>query len=289
MTTSILPAALVDPRLLAPRLLGAQNRHHPPGQTAPAGGSAVVSLGDPGTCPGGGAVVYIVLDESLSVASAGGNDPLGRRHAETATAIDHLAAACRCRRDRVALVPFDLGSPGHVPPQQLNQFGVRRLHHGLQRLSTTPGMSSSLLPALAHVEQLASTNRGSSVVVVFSDFLLTDRDPTTAIHQLASFPGAVHAVVLGAAPPSLLSDHPDIETTRLTPSSPDGSTALAVFNGLTHYRGPRNANQGSAAQAAGSLAPRKEDAHDRRQRNLMPRRSRHTHGMLTTTPTREAP
>lgn len=195
-----------------------------------------ISLGDPGACPAGGTTVYIVLDESLSVASADGNDPLARRHDETALAIAHVASACRCRRDRVAIVPFDVGSPGQVPPQPLIGSGMRRLRQGLRHLSIGYGLSSSLLPALTHVEQHAAGRREALALVVFSDFLLTDQFPKAAVNRLCAFPGAVHVVALGAAPPPILSGHPDVAVTRLTPSSPPGAAARAVFESLTHYR-----------------------------------------------------
>jgi hypothetical protein len=232
-----LPVSVVRSRLLRPRSLGHDERLDD-GRTAAdlRSADAAISLETPGPCPPGGATVFIVLDESGSVTAGGGNDPLSRRHAETLLAIRHVAGACRCRRDRVALVAFDAGFMGCVAPQPLTAAGLRRLHRGLRRLSRQRGMSSDLDPALRHVERAAQNQRGPVAVVVFSDFLLTDTDPTAVLARLPVFPGYVHAVVLGAVPPSVLTADARVAVTRLTPSSPPGAAARAVFDGLNHYR-----------------------------------------------------
>lgn len=232
-----LPIEFGDSRLLLPHNLGS-------GDAALAqraggvlrAGDAPIHLGPPGPCPSGGVTVFIVLDESASVAATGGNDPLSQRHAEAALAIHHVAAACRCRRDLVSLVPFDDHSPGYVAPQPLTRHGVRRLDRALQRLAKGWGLSSELEPALTRVEAAARSQRRSVAVVVFSDFLLTDAHPSSVMTRLRSFPGYVHAVVLGALPPAALVDEPAIAVTRLTRSSEPGAAARAVFDGLNHYR-----------------------------------------------------
>lgn len=222
-----------------------------------------ISLGNPGSCPAGGTTVYVVLDGSLSVASADGNDPLARRHEETALAIAHVASACRCRHDRVALIPFDVGSPGQVPPQPLTRSGVRRLRQGLRRLSIGYGLSSRLIPALAHIEQHAAGRSEALALVVFSDFFLTDQFPTAAINRMCAFPGSVHAVVLGAVPPRVLALYPDVAVTRLTPGSPPGAAARAVFDGLTRHRTYPVTDEGNAAhQSDNNLCGRTEHTHD---------------------------
>ncbi|MEN4475713.1 vWA domain-containing protein [Mycolicibacterium cosmeticum] len=195
-----------------------------------------------------GSTVFVVLDESASVACSGGNDPLSRRHAETALAIRHVAVACRCRRDRVALVPFDKGSAGHVAPQALTGSGIRQLNRGLRLLANNGGISSNLAPALDHVEALAAHADSEAAVVIFSDFLLTEQDPDAVLSRLRTFPGYVHAVVLGAQPPPVLITDPNVTITRLTPSSPPGSAAQAVFDGLTRYRTRRTSDSGGGAR-----------------------------------------
>lgn len=235
-------------RLLPSHLLG----HHPgtagPAPSGTVASSLLIALGDPGRCGPEGTTVAIVLDESASVTCGDGNDPLSRRHAETALAIGHVAAACHCGRDRVAVVPFDTGSPGYVPPQPLTRAGVRRLHRGLQCLAGGWGMSSELGQALDAVDSQIGKHLGNLAVVVFSDFLLTDANPTDVLRRLCSLPGYVHAVVLGAQPPAVLAADPAIAVTRLTPASPPGAAARAVFDGLTRFRTYQSPDLGSAAR-----------------------------------------
>lgn len=240
-------SALGDAWLLPPHLIGVRPTDDTRQSVAVAQTmERPINLGDPGSCPVAGSTVFIILDESASVASSGGNDPLSQRHTETALAIRRVAAVCRCRRDRVSVVPFDMGSGGYVAPQPLTAHGVRRLNRGLERLANSCGMSSDLGPALERVDASAG-HQESVAVVVFSDFLLTDPSPTTVLSRLRSFPGYVHAVALGAQPPTVLVSDPNITVTRLTPSSPPGSAARAVFDGLTRYRSRHSSDRGSAA------------------------------------------
>ncbi|BBX63224.1 hypothetical protein MSAS_23980 [Mycobacterium saskatchewanense] len=244
---SPVPAAVNASRLLDPRSLGpGDHRAEPKAAASPDPVEVAINLAPPGSCSAGGTTTFVVLDESAGVTGSGGNDPLSRRHAEAALAIRHVAAACRCRRDRVALVPFDRGSAGFVAPQPLTRNGLRTITRGLQRLSHGMGLSSELGPPLDYVETQASQQRGDVALVVFSDLLLTDQNPSTVLTRLRAFPGYVHAVVLGAIPPSVLVDDPYVAVTRLTPSTPPGEAAHAVFDGLNHYRSP-SSTTGSAA------------------------------------------
>lgn len=233
--TSPLPSCLLDSRLLPPTLLGTTSAARAQREPATAGDAPII-LGEPGGCPPRGSLLHVVLDQSPSVAGDGGNDPLSRRHAEAALAIRHVAAACRCRRDRVALVPFDDDSTGAVAPQPLTRRGLRVLDRGLDRLADSWGMSSQLGPALDRVDAEPSGAGEQHAVVVFSDFLLTDSDLGSVLRRLCELPGYVHAVVLGAQPPSVLAADPNVTVTRLTPSSPRGAAARAVFDGLTRFR-----------------------------------------------------
>ena len=226
-------------QLLPSHLLGPAGS----GPSAAVASRQPITLGDPGICPPDGTTVAIVLDESASVTAGEGNDPLSRRHYETSLAIRHVAAKCRCGHDRVTMVPFDMGSPGYVAPQSLTRTGVRRVQRGLRHLAGGCGMSSELGPALDCVDTQVKTPPGNLALVVFSDFLLTDPNPSTVLARLRTFPGYVHAVVLGAQPPGVLVADPKVNVTRLTPASPPGAAARAVFDGLTHFR----LRQGSAA------------------------------------------
>ena len=245
---SPLPVAVSQSQLLVSRNLGQGNAHGSQNVPVPRDPTELaITMQPAGPCPHGGTTVFIVLDESASVTAGGGNDPLSRRHAETALAIRHVASACRCRKDRVALVPFDRGSAGYVAPQPLTVQGVRRLTRGLERLSGGWGLSSELDPPLSDVENQVGQVRGAVAVVVFSDFLLTDTNPSAVVSRLRSFPGYVHAVVLGALPPAVLVTDPTVAVSRLTPSSKPGSAARAVFDGLNHYRRHGPPTAGSAA------------------------------------------
>lgn len=244
---SLLPTELLGGWMLPPRLLGAAVDFAVGQHTVAGNADQPIRLGYPGSCPPGGTTVAIVLDESASVTTGGGNDPLSRRHIEAALAIRHVAGACRCGRDRISLVPFDIGSTGYIAPQRLTAHGVRRLDKGLQRLAGGWGLSSQLGPALDHVEAHARRQGEGAAVVVFSDFLLTDPNPSSVLARLTAFPGHVHAVVLGAQPPAVLVGDPNVTVTRLTPTSPSGSAARAVFDALTSYRLRHTSNPGSAA------------------------------------------
>lgn len=240
------PTGLLDGQNLPTMLLGT-TANPVPGRQPPREAPAAVVLGDPGSCSPGGSDTWVIIDSSPSVESSDGNDPLSRRYDETALAIRHVAEACRCGCDRIALVPFDVGSPGQVASQPLTSRGVRRLDRGLQCLAGTRGMSSQLGPALDQAEGHITRQGPGSAVVVFSDFLLTDRNPSSALSRLRAFPGHVHAVVLGALPPDVLVADPKVTVTRLTPTSPPGAVARAVFDGLTRYRIHSPSHLGSAA------------------------------------------
>jgi hypothetical protein len=76
-------------------------------------------------------------------------------------------------------------------------------------------------------------------LIVLSDFALTDHDPQTTLQRLASFPGNVHAVVLGTAPPPLLTAM-KVTVTAIQQTDPPGALARAVYESLvTARRGVR--------------------------------------------------
>ena len=223
--------------LLDPLLLGDVDVH---GESTAAHGSqkpvnSTYHLGDPGTCCGKPTIASLISDHSPSVCGLGGNDPTSRRLDEAARVIHHVAADCSCKRERIALLPFDQPSPATVPPQALTPRGLRRLRRGMS-LAPHSGGSSSLGPALGWAERFAKAAPEHAAVVVFSDFLLTDLNPTQVLERLAAFPGYVHAVVLGSRPPAQLEDDERVQLSVITPSSPPGAVAKAVFEGLTRYR-----------------------------------------------------
>lgn len=244
--------------LLEPRLLGAPStRSGYRSWTVVEEGRTSISLGDPGWCPPHSTNLFVILDGSPSVTSPGGNDPLSRRHEEAAHAIAHVAAVCRCKRERVSLLPFDLPSAGYVPPQPMTRTGLRRLHAGL-RAAARGCTSSDLDPALTHAERMAARTPVAAALVVFSDFLLTDNCPNDVLNRLVSFPGYVHAVVLAADPPALFLRCPEIAHSRIMPTSPPGAAARAMFEGLVHYRGGRTRRASCDASPDLKSAGRKE-------------------------------
>ncbi|MGJ6122343.1 hypothetical protein QN239_07180 [Mycolicibacterium sp. Y3] len=193
-----------------------------------------IILGDPGTC-GGETTTFILTDNSGSVCGAGGNDPTTRRHDEALLTIRHVAVACRCGREQVALLPFDQPSPGLVLPQRLNGRGIRRLQRGMVIAERT-GASSSLLPALTIAERLAKLTPHRAAVVVLSDFELCDHQSDRVLERLANFPGHVHAVVLGGLTPDQLENDERVAISEITPESQPGEVAQAIFDGLTAHR-----------------------------------------------------
>lgn len=231
------PRDLRRASLLPPHLLGQVRPRDPSGDASSQQSNHTVdfNLGEPGQCAEHDTLLAIVTDESPSVGQPGGNDPLSRRHDEAIAALRHVAQACRCRREKVAIIPFDEPSPGFVPPQPLTRSGQRRLLAGLHAAPRGLG-SSDLGPALTRAERLADDYSGTSALVIFSDFLITDVEPQKVLARVASFEGYVHAVVLGTRSPAAFFGLPHIDVSVITPTSPPGSVARAVFDGLNRYR-----------------------------------------------------
>lgn len=184
-------------------------------------------LPEVGTCPGHAVDLIALIDNSPSVIGPGGNDPMSNRIGELRMAIRHFAASCRCRRERISLISFDCPSGATVLRQTLARSGLRRLDHGLSRMRTDPG-SSSLGPSLDISEQISSEARGKALVVVFTDFLLTDDHPDDVLDHFQSLEANKHAVVLGSQPPAVLEADPTVTVSRIGPSSQPGAVATAL-------------------------------------------------------------
>ena len=93
-------ATLLDGDLLAsPRL------------ARPSGGRQVgvanIALGHPGRCPLRPTHLTLAFDNSGSVGSVGGNDPIGNRFAEARLAIEAVGRRCRCSRELISVLHFD--------------------------------------------------------------------------------------------------------------------------------------------------------------------------------------
>lgn len=213
-------------RLLEASLLGT-------GYTIDSGKPARLRLGPIGRCPSKPTLVITVADDSGSVTAPGGADPISNRYEEMRLAFKAVAGACTCGKELAAVVHFD--SPyGDVPPQRLNRRGLQALGAGL-RVPLGGAGTSDLLPALVTARTLAETHPAHELVlVIFSDFELTDSDPAAVIDALETFPGEVHACFLGGSQTSRL---PGVD--RVTTASHEdlpGIAAQAILGGLTLHR-----------------------------------------------------
>ncbi|QLY30395.1 hypothetical protein H0264_35620 [Nocardia huaxiensis] len=194
------------------------------------------SLPHPGRCSGEKTLTIAIFDDSGSVAGLGGNDPVSQRYREAQLALRHLAVACTCGKEFGAVLHFDCPTPQDVPVTRLRGRGLRRLVRGLAEPIGAFG-TSDLAPALTAAEAMAEEFDGGQVqLVVFSDFLLTDRQPDAVLSELAEFPGAVHAVVLTANPPLVLTSDPGVTVTNVGGSSEAGEVARALLASLTEHR-----------------------------------------------------
>jgi hypothetical protein len=191
-------------------------------------------LPDVGTCPGHSVDLIALIDNSPSVTGPGGNDPLSNRISELQTAIRHIATSCRCRRERISLVSFDCPSGATVLRQPLSRSGVRRLERALIRMPADPG-SSSLGPSLEITEQIGAV-QGSAMVVVFSDFLLTDDHPDDVLERIRNVEADKHVVVLGSQPPAVLEADATVTVSRVGPSSQPGAVARALTAAFINAR-----------------------------------------------------
>jgi hypothetical protein len=197
--------------------------------------SADFSLGRPGRCPIERPThLALVFDDSGSVGSPGGNDPVGARFEEARLAIKAVAKRCRCKRELVSVTHFDYPASRDLPPTSLSRTG------GIESALSVPidGAGCSLLgPSLDRaydlVKQLPDHDH---LVLVLSDFLLFDSDLDGVLEKFASFPGDPHAVVLRAEPPPRLRDDPRVQVTRVSYTDPPGAVARTVFNALTSHR-----------------------------------------------------
>lgn len=225
---TFLPSSLKPGRLLGP---------------APAGGSAHSSLrwirlGAPGAPSPDPTLLIVNFDNSGSVVSPSGTDPLSNRFAEVEHAFRTVARRA-AKHELGAVLHFDSPTKGDVAPVPLSRQGLGRLRSGLQVPGDGAG-SSALLPSLRQAMKLAEAHPQYAVtLVVLSDFMLLDANPTVVLGELASFPGEVHAVILGGHLREDVFD-PRITVTHVQRDDPPGAVARALFASLiTHRRGGR--------------------------------------------------
>lgn len=96
--------------------------------------------------------------------------------------------------------------------------------------------SSRLAPSLARAAELVAAHPDhQTTLIVLSDFLLLDNDPTAVLAKLGRFPGTVHAVVLGRRRDALVPS--DVASViHVGWNDPPGAVAKAVFASLTRAR-----------------------------------------------------
>ncbi|MDT0330891.1 hypothetical protein [Nocardiopsis lambiniae] len=179
-------------------------------------------------------MLIVDFDNSGSVVSPSGTDPLSNRFAEVEHAF-HAVARRAAKHELGAVLHFDSPTKGDVPPVPLSCQGLGRLRSGLQVPSDGAG-SSALLPSLRQAVKLAETHpQHAATLVVLSDFMLFDANPVAALHELAAFPGEVHAVVLGSYMSADAFD-PRITVTPIQREDPPGAVARALFRSLVAQR-----------------------------------------------------
>lgn len=217
-------------QLLSAQLIG--------GRAADVGGTPSTSapgvvLGLPGEPSPVPTLLIAISDDSASVTSAGGNDPLSNRYSEMRQAFAAVARA-GVGRELGAVVHFDVGHGADVDPVRLTRRGLARLSKGLRRPAS--GGTSELGPSLIRATQLARAHSGFEMtLVVFSDFQLFDADPAQVLGDLARFPGTVHVVMLGSDPAPGLFDNA-VVVSRIMPGDPPGALAQALFCSLVAHR-----------------------------------------------------
>lgn len=192
------------------------------------------TLGNPGRPAEVPTLLITIFDNSGSVSSPAGNDPLSNRFAEVRTAFS-VVARKGARHELGAVLHFDTPTSADVHPVPITRFGQMRLRAGLQVPPDGAGCSE-LGPSLRRAVELADSRPEHEVtLVVLSDFLLLDADRSQVLKELATFRGQVHAVILGGSPYAEVLDK-SITVTTVEPNDPPGAVARALFASLTTYR-----------------------------------------------------
>lgn len=225
MTTRqvLLPAILLPSQLRTPT-----SAHHETRSTER------FALGDPGWPAAEPTLLIADFDNSGSVTSPVGTDPLSNRFGEVRYAFS-VVARRGSRHELGAVLHFDSPTRSDVGPVPLTRRGLLTLRSGLRTPPDGAG-SSELAPSLARATELAASYPDhKATLVVLSDFLLLDPQPDQVLSALAAFPGQVHAVILGGGvPPGLLDER--IAVTPVQQNDPPGAVTKALFTSLTAYR-----------------------------------------------------
>ncbi|MEC3979640.1 hypothetical protein [Amycolatopsis sp. H20-H5] len=179
-------------------------------------------------------LLIAVFDNSGSVTSPAGSDPLSNRFAEVAEAF-RVVARKGSRHEQGVVLHFDTPTSGDVGPVPITRRGLLALRAGL-RVPPDGAGSSELAPSLRRAVEIAEAYPDHVVtLVVLSDFQLFDPELDQVLGELGSFPGDVHAVILGTLMPAGVLDQ-RITVTHIGHDDPPGAVARALFASLTTHR-----------------------------------------------------
>jgi hypothetical protein len=219
LPSSLLPSQLTGAvRTAAPAVRSSRNNY---------------ALGDPGQPATVPTLLVPIFDDSISVIGMRGNDPLCNRYAEARRAFA-VVAARGSRRELGAVLHFDTPK-GDVEPVPLTRSGMRRISQSLAVPQGAAG-SSELAPSLRRAMTFAGAYpQHAATLVVFSDLLLFDPDPSLVFNDLENFAGDVHLVVLGSCVTPVELDG-RVSITHIDRSDPPGAVARALFASLVRHR-----------------------------------------------------
>ena len=194
-----------------------------------------VELGWPGLDPKRPCLDIVVFDDSGSIMSPHGADPVGNRFQEARRAIKLVSSWATSDRSKIAILHFDHphGASGVVA------LNARHLMKKLGPSLISPrGMGiSDLGPSHTEAERLAAAHPDHDVrLTQFTDYELTDHDPAAALSRVTGFPGQMHAVVLGGTVPPDLEAADNVTVTPLSPEDPPGTFAAALLRSMTATR-----------------------------------------------------
>jgi hypothetical protein len=224
-------APILTSRVLASQVLGAAGST----SSRPARRSrSTYALGNPGRPAEDPTLLIAVFDNSGSVVSPGGTDPRSNRYAEVDRAFS-IVARKGAEHELGAVLHFDTPTSSDVDPTPITKQGLARLRAGL-RIPPDGAGSSRLAPSLRRAVKLAQAHPAHlCTLVVLSDFQLLDPDAGAVLADLNSYPGQVHAVVLGGQP-GKGAVYPRIAATYIGRDDPPGAVARALFTSLTTHR-----------------------------------------------------
>lgn len=192
------------------------------------------TLGNPGRPAKEPTLLIVISDDSGSVIGPTGADPVSNRYEEARRAFEAIGRRGG-KHELGTIIHFDTPTSGDVPPTPLTKPGLQRLRSGLHLPGDAAG-TSYLGPSLSTATRWAQQYPNYlATLVVLSDFELFDSNVDQVLIDLADFPGAVYAVVLGGTQlDGLLHDR--IHVSPITHDHPPGAVARAVFTSLTTHR-----------------------------------------------------